>query len=154
MKPRRLTLLLTTALLLAAPAVQAADIWEGTLHIAPGDTAATKLIDLAASGTQIDSIVVYNSGINTAAVIVAASDIGHYTTLETFATAAANGELKYPARAVLSYEQQHVVTGNVVIAKNNVISNYVPYVAQQLRVTAARPATNSYSVFTIRVYGR
>jgi len=146
-------LMLICAALAIACGARAADVWEGSLTIAASGTAATNTIDLANSGTVIDSIIVYNSGDTNAAVTIAAADHGVYTTVDTFTPAAAGGEIQYPQRPVLSYSGQNITTGTVFFVKSNINTNYVSFIAKQLRTIVTRGVTNTAATISVRVYG-
>lgn len=109
--------------------------YDGVITMTAGETAQTNIVPLAAGTFEIDSIVFYNAGAVTAAVSVAASDIGVYTSLASYALSASGGSVQYPRRA----EVAHTTT------------NAYRYVARDLRVISNKPTNATDVVIYYRV---
>lgn len=147
---------LMIALMMAlAPSAQAGPFYsEGTITVAAGATSASDVVALTAAAVEIDRIVVANSGAVTGAVVFSAADLGAYTAIDTFAIGATNALSQYPpGRASLDYRQALVVTGDVVLVRQTVSTNYVPFAVRDLRIDAYKPTNAADVVFSYRIFG-
>lgn len=103
--------------------------YDGFITMAAGVTGKTNDVPLGAGSYDIESIVFFNSGAVTAAVAVALSDIGVYTSMASFALSASGGSCQWPRRT----EIYHTTT------------NAYHYYARELRVVSNKP-TNAEDV--------
>ncbi len=111
---------------------------DGAITMEAAQTCATNPIALTAGSFDIDRIVFYNSGAVTSAVAVAASDVGVYTALGSFALAAPGGSVQWPKRTE--------VYGST--------TNAYLYSARDLRVLSYKPTNGTDVVIYYRIYGR
>jgi hypothetical protein len=114
---------------------------------------------------SIDKIVVDNNGALgnlTSAITIEDepaenSSRGVFTTLATVTATAGSSGISYPRRVDLDYTQTYVVTGysnDTTTVQNIINTNYVPYVAQKLRLVNTLAATNATQAYIdVYVYG-
>jgi len=141
------TLMIAGAFCALGMSAALAQAWPDSLEfevaLTSGQTAVTQAVPLVSDAFEIDRIVLVNDSTATCAVTVAAADLGVESALESFAFAAAAGESRAHRTALLVYETQYVVTGNVALAKSVVTTNYAGRaLARDLTVTVHK-ATNA-----------
>jgi hypothetical protein len=160
------TLVIIAVACLALQGLMAADRFTETITVAAGATNATVTFPLyRADGppaTTIDTLcVVVDSGSGTGVVTFASYDYGVATTIAT------SGSIKdgeaYATQpyntlsALYTYPVvESVVTGNVVLARQNLQTNYTVTVAspiaRQLKVSVAQAAVADATVYKVAVY--
>jgi len=131
----------------AALAQARPDSLEFEVALTSAQQAVTQAVPLVSGAFEVDRIVIYNDSTATCAVSVAAADLGVDTALESSALAAGAGESRAHRTALLVYETQYVVTGNVALAKSVVTTNYAgralirDLTVQVFKATNAVPTT-------------
>ena len=124
------------------------------LTIPAGSTCVTQELPVASQGWTLDRIVMYNAGAVTAAVSVAAADLGVYTAVDAFALSAGGGESRRPPGiAVPQAGYTYVVTGDVALVKEVIATNYAPVAVRDLRFIAAKATNATDVVIYYRIYG-
>jgi|GEM_PF-6397153 len=145
---------LAAAGLLALPSRAGPAALDFEVSLTAGQTAVTQSVPMVSAAFEIDRIVLHNDSAVTAAVAVAALDLGVALPLDTFALAAGGGESRATRLAEITTLQQHVVTGDVAFVRTNVSTNQIrrPLV-RDLQVTVSKPTNAVPMTVRGRVFG-